>query len=163
MNEIWFIINNLNIIAIIFITICILFYNISIIIIIINMDKDEINLITVKKIKRNKNQEISLFCLLISSFMVMQFLLIIYLLISHKHLKKQINKLTENNDYLNKQVYILFNEINVTKLHCFYEIRTRYLQENNLTYTDNNITTFTDYLNWLIIHDTNYLKSLATF
>ena len=65
-------------------------------------------------------------------------------------------------DSLNKQISILFSEINITKLHCFYEIRTKKLKNANRRYLDNKIILFSDYLNWLIIHDTNYLKGFAT-
>ena len=158
------------------------------------ISKDEVSLfiqpkLKINEYKLNKNTKSSHFYLFISFFTILQFLLIIYLLISHSYLEKEveeikrrynefnyenstlisdknieneIKKLNKSYDYLNKQIYILYSEVNITKLHCFYEIRTQKLKNKNISYSDNKIILFSDYLNWLIIHDTNYLKGYAT-
>ena len=141
-----------------------------------------------KEQKINKNTILLIYFLFILFLIFIQFLLNIHLLDSISNLKKEIkiikrkykefrfensnfvhnkdiqNKikiLNKSYNYLKKNIYILSSEINVTKLHCFYEIRSKFLKKIKTPYTDNKIILFSDYVNWLIIHDTNYLKGLA--
>ena len=46
-----------------------------------------------------------------------------------------------------------------SKIKNYYTKRTNYINYLNRTYNESNLTTFEDKINWLIIHDTNKLKS----
>jgi len=46
-----------------------------------------------------------------------------------------------------------------SKIKNYYAKRTNYINYLNRTYNESNLNTFEDKINWLIIHDTNQLKS----
>ena len=52
--------------------------------------------------------------------------------------------------------YLYLNEFKIKQL---YKKRIKYLKNYNVLYNESNLSTFQDKINWLIIHDSNELKS----
>ena len=53
-------------------------------------------------------------------------------------------------------------EINLTKLVTFYYSRKSFLDKNNITYNEKNLTELHDIVNWIIIHKSSQLKGIAS-
>ena len=60
-----------------------------------------------------------------------------------------------------KLIY-LEKEIDLIKLISFYTSRKYYLKECNITYNEENITQLHEIINWIIIHQSNQLKGIAS-
>ena len=60
-----------------------------------------------------------------------------------------------------KLIY-LEKEINITKIISFYTSRKYYLNEHKIEYDEQNITQLHEIVNWIIIHQSNQLKGIAS-
>ena len=78
---------------------------------------------------------------------------------------KKLNIIGSLVDLINQleiKLIYLEKEINITKIISFYTSRKYYLKEHRIRYNEKNITQLHEIVNWLIIHQSNQLKGIAS-
>ena len=78
---------------------------------------------------------------------------------------KKLNIIGSLVDLINQleiKLIYLEKEINITKIISFYTSRKYYLKEHKIRYNEKNITQLHEIVNWLIIHQSNQLKGIAS-
>ena len=78
---------------------------------------------------------------------------------------KNINIIDSLVDLINQleiKLIYLEKEINITKIISFYNSRKYYLREHKIKYNEKNITQLHEIINWIIIHQSNQLKGIAS-
>ena len=78
---------------------------------------------------------------------------------------KKLNIIDSLLDLINQleiKLIYLEKEINITKIISFYTSRKYYLKEHRIRYNEKNITQLHEIVNWLIIHQSNQLKGIAS-
>ena len=73
-----------------------------------------------------------------------------------------IDSLVDLINQLEIKLIYLEKEINITKIISFYTSRKYYLKEHRIRYNEKNITQLHEIVNWLIIHQSNQLKGIAS-
>ena len=73
-----------------------------------------------------------------------------------------IGSLVDLINQLEIKLIYLEKEINITKIISFYTSRKYYLKEHRIRYNEKNITQLHEIVNWLIIHQSNQLKGIAS-
>ena len=78
---------------------------------------------------------------------------------------KNINIIDSLVDLINQleiKLIYLEKEINITKIISFYNSRKYYLRDHKIKYNEKNITQLHEIINWIIIHQSNQLKGIAS-